>query len=169
MRITIIGLPGSGKTILAEKIAARKHITHIHIDRFWLEGGGGHNSRTTPNPEKTHAYVKQEVLKAIQTESWVSDGFYSGIQTEIARRADTILFLDIPLWRRLLNHAKRVFSPNERHKEVTFWGDVSFFLEMIGHESTKTSKINNFLESYREKTVILKSYRDVEQYLKKLD
>ena len=97
MRITIIGLPGSGKTYLAQRIAEKMYIPHIHIDRFWLEGGGGQNSRGTPNPEQVHAHVEKEVLKAIQQESWVSDGFYSMIQPEIARRADTVLFLNLPL------------------------------------------------------------------------
>jgi len=165
MRITIVGLPGSGKTTLAEKIAKIKHIPHIHIDCFWLENGGGQNSRSTPNPEQTHACVKENVLKAIQAESWVSDGFYSKIQPEIAERADTIIFLDIPLWRRLLNHAERIFTGRKRHKEVTLWGDLLFFFEMVGRESTKTSKVNNFLENYREKVIILKSRKEIEQYL----
>src|SRR5680860_285836 len=103
MRITIVGLPGSRKSILAQKIAEKKHIPHIHIDRFWLESGGGQNSRATLNPEQTHVDVREKVLKAIQMESWVSDGFYSKIQPEIAERADTVIFLDIPLWRRLFN------------------------------------------------------------------
>ncbi len=168
MRITIVGLPGSGKSTLAQKIAEKKHIPHIHIDRFWLEGGGGQNSRSTPNPEQVHAYVKEKVLKAIQAESWVSDGFYSKIQSAIAERADTVIFLDLSLWQRLLNHAERIISRNKRHKEVTFWGDLTFFFEMIGRESTKASKINNFLEPYRAKTVGLKSRREIEQYLKTL-
>lgn len=169
MRITIIGLPGSGKSTLAHKIAEKKHIPHIHIDRFWLENGGGQNSRTTPNPELVHASVKEKVLKLIQQESWVSDGFYSNIQPEIAERADTIIFLDIPLWRRLLNHAGRIINSEKRHKELTFWGDLTFFFEMIGRESTKASKIKNFLEPYKIKTVVLKSHKEIEQYLQTLN
>jgi adenylate kinase family enzyme len=168
MRITIIGLPGSGKSTLAEKIAEKKHIPHIHIDRFWLEGGGGHNSRTTPNPEQTHAHVREQVLNAIRQESWVSDGFYSKIQPEIADRADTIIFLNIPLWQRLLNHAKRIANRRKRHAEISFWGDLTFFFEMIGRESTKTPKILALLKSYPTKTVVLKSRKEIEKYLSQL-
>ena len=169
MRITILGLPGSGKSTLAEKIAEKKHIPHIHIDRFWLEKGGGQNSRNTTNPELVHAYVREKVLKAIQAESWVSDGFYSKIQPEIAERADIIIFLDIPLWRRLFNHAKRIISRDKRHKEVSFWGDLTFFFEMIGRESTKASKINNFIKPFQTKTIRLKSLKEIEQYVKNLN
>lgn len=164
MRITIVGLPGSGKSTLAEKISERKRIPHIHIDRFWLESGGGQNSRTTSNPEQVHARVREEVLKAIQAESWVSDGFYSKIQPEIASQADTIIFLDIPLWQRLLNHAKRIIQ-RKRHKEVTLWGDLQFFFEMIGRDSTKTSKIKEVLEAYSYKIKTLRSHREIEHYL----
>jgi adenylate kinase family enzyme len=168
MRITILGLPGSGKSFLAERIAEKKHIPHIHIDRFWLEGGGGHNSRSTPNPEQTHAYVKEKVLEAIQQESWVSDGFYSKIQPDIADRADSILFLDTPLWQRLLNHAKRIMNREKRHMEITFWGDLAFFFEMIRRERTKASKIYDFLALYPAKVVILKSQKDIATYLQNL-
>ncbi len=168
MRITIVGLPGSGKSYLAKKIAEKNHIPYIHIDRFWLEGGGGQNSRTTPNPEKTHAYVKEKVLDALQAESWVSDGMYSKIQPEIANRADTIIFLDIPLWQRLFNHARRIFNRSKRHKEVSFLGDLLFFFEMVGRESAKKSKIYNFLEKCRAKTIVLKSRKEIGQYIQTL-
>ena len=144
------------------------HIPHIQIDRFWLEGGGGQNSRSTPNPEQVHAYVEEEVFKAIQQESWVSDGFYSKIQPEIARRADTVIFLNLPLRQRLFNHAKRIMYRSKRHKEVTFWGDLTFFFEMVRRESTKSSKITDFLKPYRSKTVVLKSFDEIERYLQAL-
>lgn len=131
MRITILGLPGSGKSTLARNISEKLRIPYIHIDRFWLEGGGGHNSRTTPDPEKAHANVREKVLEAIQAESWVSDGVYRLVQPEIANRADAVVFLDIPLWERLFNHAARTIHRNHRQGEMTFSDDMSFFMEII--------------------------------------
>jgi len=168
MRITIVGLPGSGKSTLAQKISKQKKIPHIHIDRFWLENGGGQNSRSTPNPEQVHACVRENVLKAIQADSWVSDGFYFKVQPEIADRANTVIFLDIPLWRRLLNHAERIISRKGRHQEVSFWGDLQFFFEMIGRDTTKAKKVADFKEKYYSKMVILKSRKEIEVYLKTL-
>lgn len=107
-------------------------------------------------------------MEAIQSESWVSDGFYPKIQPKIAERADLIIFLDAPLWRRLLNHTKRIFNRAERYEEVTFWEDLAFFFEMIGRDSTKSSKVNSVLEPYQSKIVILKSKREVEYFLNKL-
>ena len=168
MRITILGLPGSGKSTLARKIAAKLNIPYIHIDRFWLEAGGGHNSRTTPNPEKAHAHVKEKVDEAMKLESWVSDGVYLLVQQEIADRADVVVFLDIPLWRRLLNHAERTFFRKHRHDEMSFFADLAFFPEIVSRDLRKKTKIKNLVESYRAKASILRSRGEIAEYLQTL-
>lgn len=168
MRITILGLPGSGKSTLARKIADKFHISYIHIDKFWLEAGGGHNSRTTPDPEKAHANVRERVLEAIKSESWVSDGVYRLVQADIASKADIVLFLDIPLWRRLFNHATRTIHRTHRHDEMSFWNDVSFFLEIISRDLRKKTKIKNLIEGYQSKVVILKSRKEIADYFESL-
>ncbi len=168
MRITILGLPGSGKSTLARKIATKLGIPYIHIDRFWLEAGGGHNSRTTPNPEKAHAHVREKVLGAIQAESWVSDGVYRLVQSEIADRADVVLFLDIPLWRRLLNHAERTMHRKHRHGEMTFLADLAFFPEIVSRDLRKKAKIRDLVESYKSKAIILRSRKEMSSYLESL-
>lgn len=166
--MTILGLPGSGKSTLARKISRKLSIPHIHIDRFWLEAGGGHNSRTTADPEKAHAHVKNEVLKAIQSDSWVSDGVYSRIQPEIADKADIVIFLDIPLWRRLFNHAKRTIHRRHRHNEMTFWKDLSFFIEIVSRDLRKKTKIEALVESHRSKALVLKTAAEIDNYLTSL-
>jgi adenylate kinase family enzyme len=118
MRITIIGLSGSGKSTLARAISNKLSIPHIHLDRFWFEGGGKTGEHDTPDIERVRAYVREKTLEAIAVDSWVSDGFYSRVQPEIAEQADVVLFLDIPLWKRLLSHAKRMLQPATRHKEL---------------------------------------------------
>ena len=169
MRITILGLPGSGKYTLARKIAERQHIPYIHIDRFWLEAGGGHNSRSTVNPERAHAHVRAKVLEAIQSESWVSDGVYSLIQPEIAARADTVVYLDISLWRRLLNHAARTIHRRNGHGEMSFWSDIEFFAEIISREMRKKSKIERFVDQNRAKVVILRNRDEINRYVANID
>lgn len=168
MRITILGFPGSGKSTLARKISEKLKIPYIHIDRFWLEGGGGHNSRTTPDPEKAHANVREKVLEAIETESWVSDGVYRLVQPEIANKADMVVFLDIPLWQRLLNHAARTIHRKNRHGEMTFWGDMSFFLEIISRDLRNKGKIKSLLENYQSKAIILTNRKEIAKYLETL-
>ena len=161
-------MPGSGKSTLAQAIADKKGIPRIHIDRFWRDGGGGHNSKTTPNPDQTQAYVKEKVLEAVQTENWVSDGVYSLVQPYIAERADVLIYLDIPLWQRLLNHASRLTKRKTREGLMTLYADIEFFLEMLKPDSRKTKNIEGFLELYRDKTITLKSRKDISEYLESL-
>lgn len=169
MRITILGLPGSGKSTLAKRIAEKLQIPYIHIDRYWLEAGGGHNSRSTPDPERAHAHVREKVLEAIEADSWVSDGVYGRIQPEIAKSADVVVFLDIPLWRRLLNHAARTLHRKDRHREMTFWSDMGFFIEMIRRDLTKKTKIRNLVNAHQAKAIILRSRKEINEYLQTLN
>jgi adenylate kinase family enzyme len=168
MRITIVGLPGSGKSTLARKISEKLAIPHIHIDDFWFEAGGRQNSKSTPNIEEVRAHVFSKVREAIAGESWVSDGFYSRIQPEIAARANVILFLDIPLWKRLLNHASRIVHPVSRNNEITFWDDIKFFYEIIRRSFTNGPKLHKFLTEHSDKTLTLKSHKEINSYVQHL-
>lgn len=169
MRITILGLPGSGKSSLARKIAETLRLPYVHIDSFWSEAGGGHNSKSTPNPEYTHAQVRTKVLEAIQSESWVSDGVYPSIQVEIIKRVDTIIFLDITLWQRLINHARRTLRSIEGNGELTFWNNIQFFSEMLSNDLRNTHKIEKLFDDYKGKIVILRSQKQINEYLLTLD
>lgn len=168
MRISIIGQPASGKTILAEDISKKLSIPQIHLDRFWLEAGGRNNSRSTKNPGAVHAHMREKTLIEVEQVSWVSDGFYSRIQPEIARHADMVIFLDIPLWRRLLNHVGRLFKPSEKHSELSTWDEFTFFFEILHREFRNNEKFERFLSEYRDKTRILKSRENIKQFLDSL-
>ena len=168
MKITILGQPASGKSTLANAIAKKLGIPHIHIDRFWFTCGGGRNSAATPDIEKVRACVKEKALVALGQESWVSDGVYSRLQPEIAGRADIVIFLNIPLGLRLLNHAKRMMHRSTRHQEISFFDDLLFFGEMIKRAFTKSAKLRALVEEYKDKTVILSSRKDIDEYLKNL-
>ncbi len=165
MIITVIGLPGSGKSTVADMIAEKLSISHIHIDRFWFEAGGRTGESDTPNIEQVRARVRERAIEAIAVESWVSDGFYSRLQPEIASRADVILFLDIPLWRRLLNHATRMLHRDKRHKEVSVWDDITFFPEVIRRTFRTGPKLRSFVEQFKDKTVILHSRKEIDKYV----
>ncbi len=165
MRITIIGHPGSGKSTLARAIREKLSIPHIHLDRFWFDGGGRSGEHDTPDIERVRAYVREKVLEAIAADSWVSDGFYSRVQPEIAERADTVIFLDIPLTKRLLSHAKRMLQPSTRHKELSWWDELKFFREIIRRTYSRKPKYKAILEKFADKVITLRSWKEVDTYL----
>jgi adenylate kinase family enzyme len=168
MRISIIGLPGSGKSTLAQAISSRLSIPYIHLDRLWFTSGGKNTKGNTPNLEQVRSDMQTKVIEAIQAESWVSDGVYSRLQTKIADRADTLIYLDIPLYRRLLNHASRLLRPQTRHPEVTRWQDLMFFFDIIRMTRSQTPKITALVERYSDKVVILRSRKEMDDYVRSL-
>jgi len=102
MRITIIGNCASGKSTLARKISEQFAIPHLHLDRFWFETKGHLLEKDdAEGKERVRACIRAKVEGLIKQDSWVSDGWYSRVQPLIAERADEIVFLDLPLWRRL--------------------------------------------------------------------
>ena len=117
MKISIIGQPGRGKSTLASKISKKFNIPHLQLDRFWFESGGNKlKLGDIEGTEKSRAYMKEKVISFInEHDFWVSDGTYPRVQSIIVEHADYVIFLDIPLHRRLFNHMKITFK-NEIHK-----------------------------------------------------
>ncbi len=154
MRISIIGHAGSGKSTLARRISEKFSIPYIELDRFWLESGGlkvEYGVATAEERDKIRAKTREKALAAISAENWVSDGYYKRIQPEITERADSIVYLNAPLVRRLWGHARRI-KPG-RHPEITLWREFTFFLEMIRRTYTKGPALQRFVEEQRNKVV----------------
>lgn len=164
MKITIIGNCGSGKSTLAKRIGEKLNIPHIHLDRFWFEANGHiTNKESEEEKEKVRVYIKNKVEELIKLDSWVSDGWYLRIQPLISEKADHVVFLDIPLWRRLANHFYRIFF-SERHPELSRLDDLKFTFEIIRRQFSHDPQMRKFIQKYPEKTIHLKSYKEVEEY-----
>lgn len=98
-RVMIVGGPGSGKSTLARRLGARTglpvfHMDHIHWMAGWVE-------RT---PEE-----KAPLVRAVQAQdAWIFEGGHSRLYAERAARADTIIWLDVPVGIRLWRVTKRL-------------------------------------------------------------
>jgi adenylate kinase family enzyme len=97
-RILVIGSPGAGKSTLAAAIAARTGLPLLHLDgHYWRAGW--------IEPDKQDWAAQVEALAA--GERWVMDGNYGGTLPMRLARADTVIWLDFPVWLCLVRIVRR--------------------------------------------------------------
>jgi adenylate kinase family enzyme len=88
-RVIVIGTTGSGKSTLAAALADKMRCPFIELDAlFWNPGWV-----QTPRDE-----FRRRVAEAIAPERWSAGGNYSSARDLIWQRAETLIWLDYPLW-----------------------------------------------------------------------
>ena len=100
-RILILGRTGSGKTTLARELAAALGVPHVELDALYF------------GPDLSRApldVLRERTSAAIAGESWVTDGNKRAVRDLVWPRADTIVWLDYPVWVSLRRLARRARS-----------------------------------------------------------
>ena len=112
-RVAIVGSPGAGKSTLAETLADRLGVPVVELDALM------HGPDWTPTP--TPAF-RSKVMAAIadadgSADGWVVPGNYRNVADITQRRADTIVWLDLPrrvsMWRLLTRSLRRSITREE--------------------------------------------------------
>ena len=94
----IVGQPGSGKSTFARLLGDATELPVIHIDRIHWQPGWVER----PRPAKL-AMIRAEEVK----ERWIIEGGLSETWEERRDRADLLIWLDVPMWRRLARVVRR--------------------------------------------------------------
>ncbi|KAJ02680.1 hypothetical protein [Sulfitobacter mediterraneus] len=99
-RVMIVGGPGSGKSTLARILGPRLGLPVFHMDQIhWQE-----NWVERPMEEKL------PMAQAVETQDrWVFEGGMSVTYGNRMQRADTLIWLDLPVGLRLWRVTKRLF------------------------------------------------------------
>lgn len=107
-KICIVGGPGAGKSTVARKLADRIGAPIFDLDEcFWNSG--------PKSPDELHA----EMARIAGNRSWVAEGIYTESAGDLIKKADVVLWIEVPLpiaiWRIVLRHVKRSLARNNQH------------------------------------------------------
>lgn len=102
-RICIIGPSNSGKSTLAQELGARLNLHVFHLDRIAHKP----HSNWERVPDEEFVRLHDEI---VARDHWVIDGNYSIAMPQRFARADTVIWLDPPLFGCIIRYVMRSFS-----------------------------------------------------------
>lgn len=151
-KIFIVGIVASGKTTLAKRLSNQKEIPWYELDNIvHYQTNAGRKKRT---PEE-----QVEVIKEIDSQGqWIFEGTDRESYQCLYNMADTIIFLDTPLWKRKIRIVTRYIKQQLGIEKSNYKPDL-YMLKMM-YKWTNDFEINreNFLakmNSYKDKVIRL--------------
>jgi adenylate kinase family enzyme len=168
-RVAVVGTSGSGKTTVAAALAEKLAVPYIELDALHHIG---------PNwTEASADELSEKVAQAIAGDGWVVDGNYeSKIGDLVVDRADTLVWLDLPLrvslarlwWRtsRRIRDDAELWGGNKESWKSAFWGRESLFAWTVRSHVTRKRTLPARLARHRDlKVVRLRSQAEVNAWL----
>lgn len=160
MKIAVLGYAGSGKTYLSDYIAEKKNIPVLHLDDIkW-------DKEWKPVDESV---VLPIVSDFMAKEDWIIDGYYTYLMIdERLQKADKIVLLQLPRITCLFRAVKRTKSRRQDgYKNDLNWWFVKFTLFGCRNKE-RCNYYAEIAEKYRDKTVVLKTKRQVEEFMRSI-
>lgn len=165
LKIRIIGSPGSGKTYISNFLSKELNIKTTDLDNiFW-------NTSSTGNRIKNDYINRESRLNLILlNNSWIIDGVYINSWTfSTFSEADYILVIKTNKWTQYYRLFKRFFIrkfTNYRPKET-----LKDFKNLISWSFQYQIDLDHFIytNSYSNKIIIIKTYKDLNYFLKLLN
>jgi adenylate kinase family enzyme len=171
-RICVVGNSGSGKSTLAKALAARLGASYLELDSVFHQPGWQPLDREI---------FRDRIEAFTEAPSWVVDGNYSAVRDIVWRRADTVVWLDLPrhrvmrqlLWRtvRRMTTGAELWNGNrerwrnlltwDRQESVISWGWHTFGSNRARYAAAAADPANEHLSFVR-----LTSARAVRRFLR---
>ncbi len=164
-KIMVIGCCGAGKSTFSKKLGRQLSLEIIHLDYYYWKP-----KWERPNSEEW----EKTVLQLCEKEKWIIDGNYNSTIELRAKKADTIIFLDYPIWKCLYRVISRMIKFNGKTRDDMPEGcverfDWSFLKYVVSfNRNMRNTILNKLLKFENEKTIhIFKSDKDADLFLEK--
>lgn len=166
-KVLIVGSPGAGKSTLSYRLREILEISLIHLDCYFWQPGWVKIPRDELN---------RQIEVMIREDEWVMDGTYIDSLEMRIGAADTIIFLNYPLWLCLYGIFKRrITFANRRRDDMTAGCDERidwvFLKWVLKFPRTNRLEILRILREYEGKLEIhiFKTRKETEQFLVELE
>ncbi len=160
MKTAVLGYAGSGKTYLSDYIAKNKNIPVLHLDDIkW-------DKQWKPVDD---LLVLPQVSDFMAKDSWIIDGYYDYLYyNERLESADLIVLLLLPRLTCFYRAVKRTkLRRQDGYKNDLNWWFVKFTLFGCRNKERRQTYAE-IAEKYKDKTVVLKSQRQVSEFIKNI-
>jgi hypothetical protein len=125
-RIVVLGTSGSGKTTLARALADRLGLSHVELDALhW-------GPNWTPTPSDV---LRPRVIDALRGDRWSVCGNYGAVRDATWARADTLIWLDYPMWVPLYRVVRRTLGRCWRGDVLWAGNQERMFMQLFTADS----------------------------------
>lgn len=161
-KISIIGGPGTGKSTLAKNLGRELNLPVYHID-------GIHHLENWQIRDKDER--DQIILDKIKEPKWIMDGTYHSTLEMRVKNSDLVIFLNYSIIARLKGILSRYLKNKNKEKpEIPGCKEqlnLEFVKFTINWNKTKGHTINNVLEKYKDKEILVfKNRRSLNKWYK---
>lgn len=158
MRIAVLGYAGSGKTYLSDYISEKKNIPVLHLDSIkWDKEWKAIDD----------SLVLPQISDFMAKDSWIIDGYYKYLlYDKRLEDADMIVLLLLPRLTCFYRAVKRTKSRRkDGYKNDLNWWFMKFILFGCRNNERRQTYAE-IIDKYKDKTVVLKTNRQVSEFMK---
>jgi adenylate kinase family enzyme len=143
-RVAVKGASGSGKTTFAAALAQRLGVPHVELDAL-------HHGPNWSEPSADEFRARVLSIMAAYAQGWVIEGNYERkLGHLVTDAADTVVWLDLPLWTLLWRLWRRTSQRIRGHVELWNGNRESWRTALWGRESLFVWTIRAFFRHRRE-------------------